>query len=51
MIFDKTGTLTVGKPVVTDELLVIDSMNMKQFGGKFSPTLIVDLHNTLSSNS
>lgn len=33
MIFDKTGTLTLGKPILTDELLVIDTTTVKQFGG------------------
>ena len=35
MIFDKTGTLTVGKPILTDELIVVDPSQLKQLGCKF----------------
>eukprot|EP00604_Paraphysomonas_vestita_P002067 CAMPEP_0174820528 /NCGR_PEP_ID=MMETSP1107-20130205/4426_1 /TAXON_ID=36770 /ORGANISM="Paraphysomonas vestita, Strain GFlagA" /LENGTH=519 /DNA_ID=CAMNT_0016036059 /DNA_START=11 /DNA_END=1567 /DNA_ORIENTATION=- len=32
LIFDKTGTLTVGKPILTDELIVADPSQLKQLG-------------------
>ena len=38
VIFDKTGTLTLGKPTVTDELVLTDDTAVIQSGGALGNT-------------